>query len=69
LREGVIAKIHPHPHALVQQQLAGGRVEPQRMQDQTLLGLTSVNPIVAKKGLKIVNKEVKKACGSPWNMV
>jgi hypothetical protein len=26
-------------------------------------------PIVAKKGLKIVNKEVKKACGSPWNMV
>jgi hypothetical protein len=28
-----------------------------------------VDPIVAKKGLKIVNKEVKKACGSPWNMV
>jgi hypothetical protein len=27
------------------------------------------NPIVAKKGLKIVNKEVKKACGSQWNMV
>jgi hypothetical protein len=28
-----------------------------------------LNPIVAKKGLKIVNKEVKKACGSLWNMV
>jgi hypothetical protein len=29
----------------------------------------SIHPIVAKNSGKIVNKEVKKTCGSPWNMV